>query len=126
MATPSTYGIPVRQYDPSYRGAGAKLRTIDTTEVYQAVTASTTLVANSIGNVEGVYSVTEVTSGSPTITLPTAVGIVGFVFKIKNSGSGTAVLATTSGQTIDGASTKNITQYASLTVMSNNTNWIIL
>lgn len=126
MATPSTYGIPIRQYDPAYRGAGAKFRTIDGTEVYQAVTTSTTLVANTIGNVTGVYSVTEVTSGSPTITLPTAVGIVGFVFKVKNTGAGTAVLAAAAGQTIDGAATKNLTQYVSLTVMSNNANWIIL
>lgn len=126
MATPSTYGIPVRQYDPSYRGAGAKMRATEVTDVYQAVTANTTLVANTIGNYSGVYSVTEVTSGSPTITLPTAVGIVGYTIKVKNTGSGTAVLATTSAQTIDGASTKNLTQNVALTVVSNGANWIII
>lgn len=126
MATPSTFGIPVTQYDPSYRGAGAKMRATDITDRYQAVTANTTLVANTIGNEAGVYSMTEVTSGSPTITLPTAIGIVGYTFKIKNSGSGTAVLATSAGQTIDGASTKSLTQYVSLTVVSNNANWMIV
>lgn len=126
MPTSSTFGIPVRQYDPSLRGAGAKYREIDITEIYQAVSTNTTLVANTIGNDSGVYSLTEVTSGSPTITLPTAVGIVGYSFKVKNTGSGTAVLAAAAGQTIDGAATQNITQYVSLTVVSNNTNWLIV
>lgn len=126
MATPSTFGIPITQYDPSYRGAGAKMRATDVTDRYQAVTANTTLVANTIGNEAGVYSLTEVISGSPTITLPTAVGIVGYTFKIKNTGSGTAVLAAAAGQTIDGAITKNLTQYQSLEVTSNNAGWLII
>lgn len=43
------------------------------------------------------------TSGSFTVTLPTAVGVSGQMYVIKNSGGGTITLATTSSQTIDGA-----------------------
>jgi hypothetical protein len=41
-------------------------------------------------------------SGTFTFTLPTAVGISGKTYTIKNVGSGTIFIATTSGQTIDG------------------------
>jgi hypothetical protein len=68
----------------------------------------------------------EATSGSFTVTLPTAVSISGQEFIIKNSGAGVITIATTSSQTIDGATTANIsTQYESLSVMSNGVNWVI-
>lgn len=66
------------------------------------------------------------TSGTFTATLPTAVGLTGRVFQIKNSGTGTVTVATTSSQTIDGAATVDLAQYENLTVQSNNANWIIL
>jgi len=68
------------------------------------------------------------TSGTFTVTLPTAVGIEGKVYNIKNSGTGLITIATTSSQTIDGYSSLDITlsRYDSLLVQSNGANWIIL
>ncbi len=67
------------------------------------------------------------TSGTFTVTLPTAVGIQGKIYVIKNSGTGTTTVATTSSQTIDGITAKTISiQYDKTTVQSNGTNWIIL
>lgn len=76
------------------------------------------------------YTITVDASGAArTITLPTAVGIQGRVYIVKKTdSSGNAVtIATTSSQTIDGASTKVInTQYAGYLVQSNNANWVII
>jgi len=67
------------------------------------------------------------TSGTFTVTLPTAVGFAGRKYIIKNSGSGTITLATTSSQTIDGATTKTMNvQYSCITVQSTGANWIII
>jgi Pectate lyase superfamily protein len=66
------------------------------------------------------------TSGTFTVTLPTAVSVAGQVYVIKNSGTGVITIATTSSQTIDGVTTQTLgTQYQSITVMSNGANWII-
>lgn len=67
--------------------------------------------------------VVDVTSSSPTITLPDATQ-VGMLFIIKNSGAGTVTLATTSGQTIDGAAPGTIAAGNSLTLVSTGANWI--
>jgi Pectate lyase superfamily protein/Major tropism determinant N-terminal domain len=67
------------------------------------------------------------TSGTFTTTLPTAIGITGRVYNIKNSGTGVITIATTSAQTIDGSTTAVLSvQYTSLNVQSNGANWIIL
>lgn len=120
----SNYNVPVHQYHPEFY-SGAKVRASEVSAEYNAISASTTLVMNTIGNVGNSNYLLEVTANSPTVTLPSATGAYGMSFIVKNTGSGTAVLATTGGQTIDGASTKNITQNVSLTVYSNGTNWII-
>lgn len=66
----------------------------------------------------------DITSGNVTVTLPTAVGITGRQYVIKNSGTGTITIATTSSQTIDGQTTRLITfQWTSLTIMSDGSNW---
>ena len=65
------------------------------------------------------------TSGTFTITLPTAVGVSGKIYIVKNSGSGTITVATTSSQTIDGSSTKTLSQYQSVQVQSNGSNWVV-
>jgi hypothetical protein len=87
---------------------------------YVAKTANYTLDATN-------YTV-ECTANSFTITLPTAVGITGRIYNIKNTGNGTITINTTSSQTIDGQTSGAITlaQYENLTVQSNNANWIIL
>ena len=48
------------------------------------------------------------TSNTFTVTLPTAVGIPGKLFIVKNSGAGVITVATTSSQTIDGGSTVSV------------------
>lgn len=71
----------------------------------------------------------DATSGAITITLPTAVGFSGKVFNIKKTDSSvnSVTIATTSSQTIDGALTAPlISQYQSLTLVSNGTNWSVL
>lgn len=62
-------------------------------------------------------------SGIMTLTLPTAIGNTN-LYTIKNVGTGTITIATTSGQLIDGASSQNIpVQYLSFTLASDNANW---
>lgn len=64
------------------------------------------------------------TANSFTVTLPTAVGIAGRVYIIKNSGSSTTItIATTSSQTIDGSAPGTITTLTPVRVVSNGANW---
>ena len=83
-------------------------------------------------NVTSTYPITasdstiNATSGTFTITLPSAVDISGRIYIIKNSGAGTITLATTSSQTIDGDLTQDLTEYQSHKVQSNGANWIII
>ena len=67
----------------------------------------------------------DVTGNTVTVTLPTAVGVNGQNYVIKNNGSGVVTVATTSGQTIDGASTKSLKNNDSIEVISDGSNWII-
>lgn len=121
----ATMNLPVHQYHPEFY-SGAKVRQSELTFEYNALTTATTLVTNTIGNVGNCHALVECTTGSFTVTLPTAVGCVGYQFVVKNTGSGTITLATTGGQTIDGQAVQTITQYQALTVVSNNANWIII
>lgn len=66
------------------------------------------------------------TSGTFNVTLPTAVSDTGREFIVKNSGTGVITLDTTSSQTIDGATTRTLNQYDSLTVVSDGSNWIVI
>ncbi|MBA3678577.1 hypothetical protein H0W80_00015 [Candidatus Saccharibacteria bacterium] len=85
---------------------------------YTAQIANYTATANN-------YTI-DCTTNTFTVTLPTAVGVTGQVYNIKNSGTGVITIATTSSQTIDGVTTAVLsTQYASLVVQSTGANWII-
>lgn len=69
------------------------------------------------------------TSAAFTTTLPTASGIAGRRYTIKrtNGGANNVTVATTSSQTIDGATTNVLgMQYAVLTVVSDGANWLIV
>lgn len=68
--------------------------------------------------------VVECTSGSFTITLPTAVGITGKNYIIKNTGGGTITIATTSSQTIDGSAPGTLSGTTPLKLVSTGSNWI--
>jgi hypothetical protein len=67
------------------------------------------------------------TTGTYSVTLPTASGIAGQEFVIKNSGTGVITIATTYSQTIDANASGSLTlnQYDSISVMSDGANWII-
>lgn len=65
------------------------------------------------------------TANSFTITLPTAVGITGRQYIIKNTGTATIItIATNSSQTIDGAVPVTITNMTPTRIMSDGANWI--
>lgn len=67
------------------------------------------------------------TSGTFTATLPTAVGCTGKEYRLKNSGTGVITIATTSSQTIDGATTYSLgSQWKYVSVVSTGVNWIIM
>jgi hypothetical protein len=67
------------------------------------------------------------TANSFTVTLPTAVGITGRVYIIKNTGAGTITIATTSSQTIDGSAPGSLAAGPTIIrVMSDGANWITL
>ena len=83
--------------------------------------------------VESAYQITstdytiDCIAGTFKVTLPTAVGIQGKIYIIKNSGVGTITIDTTSSQTIDGASSKALsTQYQVIRVQSTGANWIVI
>lgn len=124
MANNNNGRLNLSNYEPAFF-SGAQVGEADTIENYRSTATSTTLIANTNGN-RNADSLLEVTSGTITVTLPTAVGIQGTSFIVKNSGAGTVTLATTGGQTIDGASTQSLSQYTALQVVSNGTNWIII
>lgn len=65
-------------------------------------------------------------SGTFTVTLPTAVGISGRIYTVKNSGIGLITLDGDGSETIDGSATQPISAGNSLTVQSTNAGWIIL
>lgn len=82
----------------------------------------------------GAYTITtsdyliNATANSFAMTLPTAVGIEGQIFRLGNSGTGTITVDTTSSQLIGvyASGTLSLIQGDSLTVMSNGANWIII
>ncbi len=68
----------------------------------------------------------ECTANSFTVNLPTAVGLDGVVYIVKNSGAGIITIDANSTQTIDGDLTYNLEQYDKVMIMSNGANWIII
>lgn len=68
----------------------------------------------------------ECTANTFTVTLPTAVGITGQEFAIKNSGAGLITVACDGSEEIDGSATQVLSQYDNLVVRSNGADWIIV
>ncbi|MBS1609490.1 MAG: tail fiber domain-containing protein [Bacteroidetes bacterium] len=65
-------------------------------------------------------------SSATTLTLPTAVGITGRSYLIKNTGTGILTVATTAAQTIDALTTWILDQQnQTVVVVSNGSNWYI-
>lgn len=83
--------------------------------------------------ISGTYTVTandcvvDCTANTFTVTLPTAIGLQGQIFTVKNSGTGVITVAAAGGEFIDGAATQTLpVQYQSISVVSNNTGWGII
>jgi hypothetical protein len=73
------------------------------------------------------YTLNVVSTGDTTQTLPTAIGVIGKVYNIVNSGGGIVTVATTSSQTINGSIGIIMTeQYLSRTFQSDGSNWILI
>lgn len=86
---------------------------------YLAITALRTLDATD--------HIVDCTSGTFTVTLPTAVGITGREYVVKNSGTGVITIDGNGSETIDGQTTWSLpAQYDSITVVSDGANWIII
>lgn len=65
-------------------------------------------------------------TGTITLTLPSAIGLNGKTYYVKNVGSGIITIQTTAGQTIDGSSNAIIEfQNTLIGLVSNNANWFI-
>jgi len=84
---------------------------------------STTTSAGSTASTDYVYNVT---SGTFTLTMPTAASNTNR-YTIKQSGTGVLTIDTTSSQTIDGSTTYTMSkQYQAIDLISDGTNWIIV
>jgi len=107
-----------------YAGSGSAHSTLQSggsfARAYIAKTANYTLTIND--------SIVNCTANTFNITLPTAVGIAGREYAIKNVGTGVISMVTTSAQTIDGnaSGTLTLNQWDSMVVASDGANWIII
>ena len=69
----------------------------------------------------------DATSGAITLTLPSAASHTGRLYNIKRINAGTFTVTVASTDSIDGGATAVLSsQYASITVQSNGTTWVIL
>ncbi len=66
------------------------------------------------------------TANTFTVNLIAVGGLAGRTYIIKNSGSGVITVDGDGTETIDGATTVDLNQYDSITVVSDGTNWIII
>lgn len=92
--------------------------------------ASTTLpFTNKTGTytIDNTDCVINCTANTFTVTLPTASGLTGQYFIIKNSGLGAITVDADGSETIDGSANKLLAiQNESITVISDGANWIIV
>jgi hypothetical protein len=68
----------------------------------------------------------ECTANSFTVTLLSAVGIKGKIFNINNSGNGRITIIVAGGGLINGKTTQYLSKNSTMSVQSNNTNYIII
>lgn len=104
------------------------MRTINS--VVKPIVCSVTAI-NATGAVPQTASVvtSDATSGAVTLTLPSAATVGNgktYRFKKIDASGNSVTVNTSSSQTIDGASSKSLTtQWQSLTVISDGTNWLV-
>ena len=66
------------------------------------------------------------TASGFTATLPTAVGVQGKRYIIKNSSAGLLTVVCNGSETIDGSATQILSSYDSMQLMSDGANWMII
>lgn len=94
-----------------------------------STTAQATKTANYTLTTSDNFIEADATGGSFTVTTPTAVGATGRIYTVKriNSGANTVTIDGNAAETIDGDATVIlVTQYTSLEIQSNGTNWRII
>lgn len=70
--------------------------------------------------------VVDCTGGPYNVVLPTAIGAKGQIYIVRNSAGGNVTVATTGGQTIDGAATVVLAAGNVTRVCSTGANWITI
>ena len=83
---------------------------------YTAVSTTYTATANDFW--------INVTSGTVTINLPTAVGIAGREYSITNSNTGVVTITPNGSETINGGSSITLTRWQHSTIRSDGANWV--
>jgi len=112
MSSNSATKVPTQQSVKAYVDAAAPTPTVVTkTTTYTILTSDDIIIC---------------TSGTFTVTLPTAVGATGDMYRVKNSGAGIITLDGDGTETIDGVVTQTINQYDSFSVVSDGSNWVIV
>jgi hypothetical protein len=111
-----TYSIGTRTW--IWNGSGWALQSgIVSTNPFIVVSAQVTTTTN---------STIEISGGTFTLTLYTAVGNSGRTIYIKNSGSGIVTVDANASETIDGQLTRPLGTFEDLLLQSNGANWVIL
>jgi hypothetical protein len=122
--------IYIRSGTPTTPGQQIYVNTTGST-AWTPVVAGVTRSVNSISTptTAGATALTDyvyLVSGTTTLTLPTAVGNTN-LYTVKNTGSNTVTIATTSAQTIDGSSTATLpVANTSLDLISDGANWKVI
>ncbi len=107
--------------------SAARLGVIESGIVDASASAGAYRAFTTTGTIATTDHVAHATSGTFTLTLPTAVGIAGRQFVIHNSGTGTITLGRTSSQTIDGvAADLVIAGKGFVEVVSDGAGWQVL
>ena len=98
-------------------------------ELYNQIETVTSLSADTtIDDTYGTMSV-DATAANTTITLPTASGITGKIYRIAKSdaSANTVIIDGNASETINGATTLTLQyRYSSVSIQSDGTNWIII
>lgn len=116
----------------THRHSGIGSIRIDSSTVNAyGITIPTTTTTSSITLSNQSAILVDSTGGAVTITLPTAVGVPGRQYIVKDwkgqAATKNILVNTTGGQTIDGAASKNInTNYAAWYFISDGANWSII
>ena len=108
---------------PVYASTGGALTTTPQGQ-YSAIATKT---ANYTLTPTDCVIIGDTASGSFTLTLPTAVGYTGLTFTLKSSSAANVLsFATTSSQTVDGATTGPIPYPNAIKVISDGANWHVI